>query len=211
MTSRPVTLMLFTRAPVPGQTKTRLIPALGEEGAAQLHRRLLESTLHTLSQCKADTIELWCTPDSTHPAFQHYAANYPLTLKTQQGTDLGQRLAHAFELAITGRHYAIAIGSDCPELAAGDIERTIALLDAGNDAVIGPAADGGYYLLGLRRFETTLFQDIAWGTQTVLRQTLNRLQQAGFRFDMLDTKHDLDRPADLVHFPELYSTTDVVP
>ncbi len=200
------TLIVFARAPMPGRAKTRLIPALGKKGAAALHQRLLENTLDTITTLQQCKLELWCTPDTSHPSFKHLKNEYPLSLHQQQGADLGERMAHAMQRALMEKRDAIIIGTDCPELSADDILQAIDLLQQGYDAVIGPAVDGGYYLLGLKRFESSLFQNIRWGSDSVFQQTLARLDRAGMPYQTLTTKHDLDRPADLEHFPELYST-----
>jgi rSAM/selenodomain-associated transferase 1 len=198
------TLIIFARAPIPGRAKTRLIPALGEKGAATLQQCLLENTLVTVSSLQTCRLELWCTPDTSHPSFRRLDNKYPLSLYQQQGNDLGERMAHAMQRALRESRNAIIIGTDCPELTGDDITQAAATLQQGYDAVIGPAVDGGYYLLGLKRYEPSLFQNIRWGTDSVFRQTLERLARAGMAYQTLKTKHDLDRPADLERFPELY-------
>lgn len=200
-------LLIFAKAPLPGQAKTRLIPALSEAGAAALQQQLIDSTLAIVGSQPCGALQLWCTPDTSHPAFLRCAANYPVQLLQQQGSDLGARMAHAFDRALAKYSWAIAIGTDCPGLTADDLHRTAELLRQDSDAVLGPAADGGYYLLGLRRFEPSLFNDMVWGGDDVLAETRRRLQQLGMDTRLLEVKHDLDRPEDLRHFPDLRLTS----
>ncbi len=196
-------LLIFAKAPLPGKAKTRLIPALGEEDAAELQHYLLKSTFATARDWQGGGVQLWCTPNTTHPAFTHCAERHHITLHRQQGDDLGARMAQAFERALSEYPWAIIIGTDCPDLGADDLHQAAALLRQEADAVIGPAADGGYYLLGLRRFEPSLFNDMVWGEDRVLSETHRRLQQLGMKTHLLKVKHDLDRPEDLRRFPDL--------
>lgn len=197
-------LLVFARAPIAGQAKTRLIPALGAEGAAALQHRLLDNTLQVAAAVEGSDLQLWCSPDTDHPAFVRAAGAYPLTRHRQQGADLGARMGHALKAALDSHSHAIIIGTDCPELGAKDLRKCIEQLKSGCDAVIGPAADGGYYLLGLNRFEPSLFPGVDWGSGRVLGQTLERLERAAMRCGRLVLKHDLDRPDDLPRFPELH-------
>jgi rSAM/selenodomain-associated transferase 1 len=112
-------------------------------------------------------------------------------------------MAHAMQQALYTYQRALVIGTDCPELTSEELEQAFGMLDAENEAVIGPAADGGYYLLGLKHFEPELFRGIGWGSDKVLAQTLDRLEHAGMRYGKLAIRHDLDRPEDLDRFPEL--------
>ncbi|MCW8840816.1 MAG: TIGR04282 family arsenosugar biosynthesis glycosyltransferase [Gammaproteobacteria bacterium] len=197
-------LLVFARAPVPGEAKTRLIPALGAEGAAALQQRLLDDTLRMAADVAECELQLWCSPDTTHPAFVRIAEAYPLTRYRQRGKGLGERMAHALEQALAQSPFAIIIGTDCPELDANAIRECIDKLTSGCEAVIGPAADGGYYLLGLSRFEPSLFLGVDWGSDRVLAQTLERIEHLGMRYARLSLRHDLDRPEDLPRFPELH-------
>lgn len=198
----PGALLVFAKAPVPGQAKTRLIPALGPEGAAALQQRLLNRTLATASMAGA-VVQLWCSPDRDHPAFDRVAERYALSCYPQQGSDLGARMAHALQMALLSHPYAVIIGTDCPQLTPELLRQALGRLAQGEDAVIGPAADGGYYLLGLRRFEASLFEDIDWGSDQVLAQTRERMAQSGLCCGTLARLHDLDRPEDLERFAEL--------
>lgn len=188
-------LMIFAKAPVAGAAKTRLAPALGEQGAADLHARLTERILHTAVTANLAPVELWCSPDCSHPFFRTVTGT--VGRRVQQGQDLGDRMANAFDAALGGHPYAVLIGTDCPAMTTDYLVRAFALLDGGADAVLGPAEDGGYVLLGLRRMDKRLFEDMAWGTDMVLDQTRERLATLGWRWQELETLWDVDRPEDL--------------
>ena len=194
----PVSIAILSRAPVPGQTKTRLIPALGAEGAADLHRRFLHATVRTALQANLGLVTLWCTPDTSHPEFAACAALGPLTLRQQAEGDLGQRML----ATISGP--TLIIGTDCPALTPAHLQQAANALSE-NDAVLIPAEDGGYVLIGLRQPEPAIFTDITWGTAQVLASTRQRLRDIGYSWRELPTLWDVDEPADLtrLHHMEL--------
>ena len=196
-------VMVFTRAPIPGKTKTRLIPALGEKGAAHLHASLIEQTLSRIQSVGDVNITLWCTPSTEDPFLQSCADRYGIALKAQCGQDLGSRMQYAFETTLHSNPWAIILGTDCPELEASDVQQAVDALSNGADAVAGPAFDGGYYLLGLRRTSASLFRQMPWGTENVWEITRNRLEKLGWNTTTTTWHHDLDRPEDLDHFPNL--------
>lgn len=198
-------ILVFAKAPVPGKAKTRLIPALGMKGAADLHAKLVLRTLDKLCTAPSIPVELWCTPTLEHDFFRTCANSYELQLKLQQGNDLGARMHGAFASALASCSRAILVGSDCPDLDYSDIQTAMQQLQNGHDAVIGPAHDGGYYLLGLRQPLPALFADMPWGTDKVRDLTKRRLKQLGYRYASLSVRHDLDRPEDLQRFPELFN------
>jgi len=203
MTFQSNVLLVFAKAPVPGHAKTRLIPALGAAGAAALQKQLLQRTLRLASGLGlGPDLQLWCSPNADHPAFVDAMQDYSCSCRVQQGNDLGERMAHALEQALRQYQKAVVIGTDCPELGVGNLREAFELL-ASHDAVIGPAADGGYYLIGLRWFEVSLFQGIDWGSEHVLAQSCQRFRQAGLNYGKLPMLRDLDRPEDLHAFPEL--------
>lgn len=188
-------LMIFAKAPVAGAAKTRLSPALGEQGAADLQARLTERILHTAVSANLAPVELWCSPDCSHPFFQ--AVTGTVWRRAQHGQDLGERMANAFDAALGSHPYAVLVGTDCPAMTADFLARAFAALDGGADAVVGPAEDGGYVLLGLQRMDKRLFEGVAWGTGRVLGQTRERLAALGWRWEELETLWDVDRPEDL--------------
>lgn len=188
-------ILVFSKAPVPGQVKTRLLPALSATAAAELHARLLWQTVTMALACQLAPVQLWCSPDCGHPLFRRLARQ-GAKLHLQQGADLGQRLQHASSTTLKNRARVILIGTDCPGLDAALLQQALDRL-AEHDVVLGPAEDGGYYLLGLRQPAPELFQDIDWGSDRVLAQTRRSaaMQQLGV-FE-LPQRWDLDRPADL--------------
>jgi rSAM/selenodomain-associated transferase 1 len=188
-----VRILLFTRFPEPGRAKTRLIPALGAAGAAELHRRLTE---RTLEQVRATALPFEVRTTGRPP--QEFVGWLGTDAVVDQGEgDLGERLQRA------GPPYpCIFIGADAPDLIAADLHDAVRAL-ASHDAVIGPAEDGGYWLLGLARPLDALFADMEWGTDRVLPATLARLGAAGMSTARLRVLADLDRPEDLQRWPEL--------
>jgi uncharacterized protein len=180
-------VVVFARAPVPGRAKTRLVPRLGAWGAARLQARL---TLRTLGMARAFEVELHGT--SRHAFFR--STGVPFVL--QRGRDLGERMHHAIENALRRHRAVIIVGTDCPVLGARDLRRAARLLRS-SDAVLAPAEDGGYALIGMRRSCRAAFEGIDWGTASVFAQTSSRLARTGLRWKTLRTVWDLDRPADL--------------
>lgn len=197
-----ISLIIMAKAPVAGYAKTRLIPALGAEGAAQLAARLLEHTLRQARAAGFDALTLACAPDTDHPAFR---AADDVTLVAQGEGDLGARMRHQFERAFDeGAERAIVIGTDAPALVADMLRRAAEAL-ADSDAVFVPAVDGGYALIGLRRRRgvlPTLFDVMPWSTSAVMASTRERLAQAAWPYTELPAVHDIDEAADLVHLPQ---------
>lgn len=195
-------LILFTKAPVPGQAKTRLIPALGDEGAAELQRRMTRHTVDMVFSAAFTNVELQAFPNTQDASFLALLDDYCIELNAQQGNDLGDRMAHAFEQALAVYDYAIIIGTDAPALDAKIIEQAFTQLAAGVDVVLAPAEDGGYALVGLSKPNQQIFTDIDWGTDRVYQQTLQRIQQAQLSLAELPLLWDVDRPEDLTRLRE---------
>lgn len=188
-------VVVMARAPVPGETKRRLIPALGAERAAALHRAMIRRAVSTAIESGVGPVELWCTPDADHEVFRTLGDDAGVGLRTQIGPDLGARM-HA---AIEARPGPVAvIGTDCPSLEPGDLVRTArALCTAAADVVIVPAFDGGYVLIAVDRPRPELFAGVEWGTARVRHQTRDRIRAAGLALLELDVRGDVDRPEDL--------------
>lgn len=201
----PNHLLIFTRYPVPGQTKTRLIPALGKEGAALLQRRLTEHCVAIARQLTA-IMPLKITvayTGGTGMQMQQWLGG-DLHYHPQGDGNLGDRLWQAFQMAFTqGSEKVMAIGSDCPFLSPDLLHTALIALDT-NHVVIGPAQDGGYYLLGLKSPNApaaNYFHAIDWGTEQVYAQTLAKITQNGDRPYVLPMLSDIDRPEDLAGLP----------
>jgi len=187
-----LTIALFARYPRAGAAKTRLVPALGEEGAAALHRRLVERTLATI-RASGLPFAVWTTGGTAEEFAEWLGPD--VRLVAQGEGDLGARLARV-------PAPAILLGADIPDLAPHHLlEAALALEEA--PVVLGPACDGGYYLMGFRDPVPFLFDGIHWGTQTVLQETQMRLNACELRYRTLETLHDCDRPEDLARWPEL--------
>lgn len=194
-------IIVFAKAPQAGRAKTRLIPALGPAGSARLAEQLLQLTMTQTLAAKVGPVELCVTPDMADPAWCEVSLPSGLQLTAQGGGDLGERLARAAQRRIENGESVILIGTDCPELTAQRLQVAAMALED-HDAVIHPAADGGYALLGLRRFHPHIFQDIAWSTDSVAYATLCRCGELGWSVHVADLLHDIDQPEDLVHLPE---------
>ncbi|MFZ2288197.1 MAG: TIGR04282 family arsenosugar biosynthesis glycosyltransferase [Halopseudomonas yangmingensis] len=188
-------LLIFAKAPVPGQVKTRLIPALGAEGACALYLRLLEHCLQQTADWSGPRL-LYCAPDTQHPALQRLTTQHGLQLRVQQGEDLGQRMGNALAQHPEG---ALLIGSDCPDLGCQHLQAAAEALRQ-HDCAILPSKDGGYVLIGLRRPHAAPFADMQWSHPQVLADTRLRLQQAGLSLWLGETLWDLDEPEDLPRF-----------
>lgn len=186
---------VFAKAPVAGEVKTRLHPILGPEGAAALQAGLVRHALATAIESGIGAVELHCAPDASHDFFQRCAERFHVALMPQRGTDLGDRMRGAFGAAHAQGSTLIIIGSDCPALRPEHLRAARdALRDA--DAVITPAEDGGYVLIGLAREVPGLFSRVDWGTGAVLRQTRERFAEAHVRCAELAALWDIDRPDD---------------
>lgn len=190
-------LVVFTRTPVSGSVKTRLSSALGADRAVEVYSGLLRRTLETARRSRIGDIELWCTPTTQHPVLAGFREKFPLELHTQAGADLGERMCFAMEQALKSSRHVVLIGSDCIDLAVADIDLALEKLAGGFDVVLGPAHDGGYYLVGLSRLYRQLFTDIAWGTEKVLQVTRERVARLQLKLYELPVRRDLDRPEDL--------------
>ncbi len=202
MTSVQGIILLFTKYPEAGTSKTRLIPSLGKEGAAHLQRRLAESMSQKVSH--------YCTKYQTDSEI-HYSGGSNSLMKKWLGPelhyleqcsgDLGQRMASAISMHLEKYKKIVLIGSDCPGIDEKIFESAFKGLE-GNDIVMGPAHDGGYYLVGVQgnlpeSTVTQIFQDIEWGRADVLQHTLSIISQLQLSCDLLEKLHDIDTPEDL--------------
>src|SRR3989442_7687735 len=195
-------VMVFARAPTPGEAKTRLIPALGEAGAAALHRRLVMHSLRAATDAQLGPVELWCAPDIGDPFFLECERRLVASLQPQGEGDLSARMQRAFESALARSRRAILVGSDIPVLSARYLRDADQALGRGDEIVIGPAEDGGYVLIGLSRCDPELFRNIPWGEPEVLAETRRRLAALSWRLSELPVLWDVDRPEDLERLPE---------
>jgi rSAM/selenodomain-associated transferase 1 len=190
------TLVIFARLPVPGRVKTRLAAAIGAERACQLYSAFLTDLVQRLGN-SCDRRLLAYTPESPAAvAFFQKLASDEFSLWSQPDGPLGERLSRCFETHLSATGRVIVIGSDAPTLPRELIAEAGAALGK-SDCVLGPATDGGYYLVGLRRPCPRMFSDIAWDGPDVLEQTVVRLRSAGLSLRLLPPWYDVDVPADL--------------
>lgn len=198
LTPTDCAVLVMAKAPLPGLAKTRLIPALGAAGAAALAARMLRHTLDEALAVGLGPVTLCAAPQASHPAFAEIAREGRITMADQGDGDLGARMQRALERALTAHAGALLIGTDAPALDAAVLRAAHAALTA-HDAVLVPAHDGGYVLIGLRRVEPRLFEGMPWSTPQVLALTRERLRESGLRWAELPALHDIDEPADLAH------------
>lgn len=192
--SLSISLHLLARAPVAGQVKTRLIPALGAQGACDVQQMLLMRALQLPATGFSERF-LWLDGLPT-AQLQASAEALGWALVEQPAGDLGERMRLIATLGLAESDGVVLIGNDCPAIDSCYLQAACAALDD-HSVVIGPAEDGGYVLLGLRKKEVNLFADMPWGTDQVLALTLQRLSQQGCKPALLPTLWDVDRPEDL--------------
>jgi len=201
-------LMIFCKAPIPGQVKTRLIPELTADQAAELHIELSIKTLQRATLSNLCPVQLWCSPTTDHNFFTASATTYPIALQQQQGADLGERMHHAFCSALATHSHALLMGCDCPSLTEQDLEQALAALNQDSGVVLAPAEDGGYVLIGLNRPCPELFDNMPWGTELVLDQTRNRIEHYKLHHHELNEQWDLDTAEDLERYQALDPRTN---
>ena len=194
-------IIVFAKAPEVGKVKTRMIPALGAQGAANLHEKLLRHTLATATAAQLCPVQLWHVSSllllQPHPFFLRCQNDFPVSLHEQCGNDLGERMHHALTAALQKYTYAIVIGADCPALTAQYLQQALDALQQGSNIVLGPAEDGGYVLIGARQSHPDLFSGVTWGTASVLDETRTRLREMEWQWQELAELWDVDRPEDL--------------
>jgi len=190
-------LIVFAKAPIPGQVKTRLLPLLEAEAVSALYEQLILHCLHTAVRAGVGPVALWCTPSIEHPFFIHCSEKFQIELHQQTEGDIGRRMACAFYQTLKKADSALLMGTDSPSLTCADLKEAKRVLQQGVRAVIGPTEDGGYVLLGLRQYEPQLFEGVSWGTESVLEETRERLRRLGWHWHELPERWDVDRPEDV--------------
>ncbi len=189
-----VAVAVLAKAPIAGFAKTRLIPVLGADGAAVLQERLTERAVATACGAAVGPVTVWVTPDGSHPAFQRLSTRFGIAVARQGGGDLGARMLAA---VATVAGPCLMIGTDCPALTIAHLRTAADLLRGGADAVVIPAEDGGYVLIGMRQAQPALFADMRWSTSDVMDETRRRLRQLGLTWQEPVTLWDVDVPGDL--------------
>jgi rSAM/selenodomain-associated transferase 1 len=188
---------IMAKAPLPGLAKTRLIPLLGAAGAARAQRQMTLQTLATARRASTGPVTLWCAPDADQRFFRALADRHGVDCQAQVAGDLGERMAAAM-----AQHFArfprmpwLVVGTDCPALTPEHLQQVADALRS-HEAVLIPADDGGYVLLGLKRPLPAVFEDVDWGTPEVLIQTRKRLRSVNALWVEQPSLQDVDEPAD---------------
>lgn len=191
-------LAVMVKAPRPGQVKTRLVPPLTPGQAAELYRRFLKDIFARLSSLSSNTdIFAAYAPEGARGELEGLLPEGVFFIE-QEGADLGERMFNVFNaLHAEGCGAVALIGSDAPDVPKERIGEAFRALEGGADAVFGPAVDGGYYLVGLKRPTRVLFEGIEWSTPTVMEKTIERLEALAIPYSLLPEWHDIDRPGDL--------------
>lgn len=202
-------ILVFAKAPVPGYAKTRLIPALGEQGAADLHAKLIRKTVDMAVESVSAPVQLWICGAEDQTVFDEYHSAVNDGVHIQSGKDLGARMGNALAQTLRIADFVVLIGTDCPAMESTYLKSACEALATGCDAVLGPAEDGGYVLIGLRRNHSHLFENIPWGTADVLAQTRQRLDDVGWTRQELSTKWDVDHPKDLKRLIAMDASFDI--
>jgi rSAM/selenodomain-associated transferase 1 len=198
MTALP-RLCIFARAPVLGEVKTRLGKTIGEQGALAAHQQLVQLALSQLARVPGLDSQLWIAGSVDDPGVVRWSRQWQLPVFAQQGDDLGARMQHAVDACLADQSLALVVGTDCPAITAAYVSAAIGVLER-CDLVLGPAEDGGYGLIGLRKPAPELFNDMQWGSDGVLARTLERASKNGLSYQMLETIWDVDEASDWFRF-----------
>ena len=192
-------LIIFIKNPVKGKVKTRLAATIGDDLALKIYQKLISNTLNMVKSVAADKFIYFS--DSIDETIGY--VNSPVHKEVQSGNDLGEKMNNAFaQLFKSGYKQVVIVGTDCPGINENILEKAFLELD-NNDVVIGPATDGGYYLLGIKEIHNHLFEKIAWSTSTVLHSTIEKCKINKWSYTLLTALSDVDEEKDLVHLDSL--------
>ena len=212
----PPALLIFARAPLPGETKTRLIPALGAEEAAELYRCFLLDAFTQARTVLAESVVFAAAPEHV-PMLSalREEISLPAEVMVQSGRDLGERMLNAFRKVFhLGYRSAVIVGTDVPSLPWQRVAEALSLAPE-RDVVLGPCLDGGYYLVGMHAVIPRLFEEVTWGTRTVLVDTLRRARRLKLKVSLLEPWYDVDTPHDVevlrAHLTALNLSGDEIP
>ena len=193
-------VLIFAKAPILNQVKTRLISDLGAQKATRLYQLMLHQTVATAVNSHLCNVQLCCMPDTQHEDFLELRSRYSVELVTQQGANLGERMFFAASKALKISNSVLIIGTDCLQMAEFQLGQALSLLQSKSyDVVVTPAHDGGYVLLGLNRVSPELFEGIEWGTDRVMDQTRSALDGLGWKWHESTLLRDVDTIDDIQH------------
>jgi rSAM/selenodomain-associated transferase 1 len=203
-------LVVMAKAPVAGNVKTRLSPDLSADDAARLSACFLKDRLVEMGKLNGCDRAIAFTPEKAEHLFEQYSANR-FSLFPQRGLGLGERMSNIFkEKHPEGYHAIVVVGTDSPDLPGSIVTEAFdRLMSEPVDIILGPAVDGGYYLVGMKRHHPEVFERIPWGTETVLAATLEAARESGIRTACLQTWHDIDTIADIRRFYDQYAHLSV--
>jgi len=190
-------IIVFAKAPIKGQVKTRLIPEYGADFSTTLHTNMVQHCLNTAVSANLCPVELYCAPHTEYDQFKQWQSDFDIKLQQQVGHGLGERMSNAFKSALLTSNNAIIIGTDCPVLSKDTLYSALYALNKNKDAVLTPAEDGGYALIGLKCHYERLFSNIPWGTGEVLDNTREQLKKLDLDWMETEVHWDVDRPADI--------------
>ena len=196
-------VLLFAKAPVEGKVNTRLIPDIGVKAATELQHDLIHDRLSMLTGTALCDVRLMCSPDHQAEYFVRCGKQYPITLFSQAGESLGERMCGGIRHALQTYDYCIVIGTDAPVLGIDMIRLVMQKLHAGTEVVVVPAEDGGYVLIAMRQAYEFLFDGVNWGSEEVMQQTRDKLIEKGVPFVELASSWDIDRLEDYQRYLEL--------
>lgn len=189
-------IAIFAKAPIAGQVKTRMQPELSADQSALLQKNLIQHTINTAQQSHIAPIQFWCSPNTLHPSFQVKE----ITLKQQTGVDLGERMRNAF-INNHNHDFTLLIGTDCPLLSGQHLQQAAHMAHQTDKTTIIPAHDGGYVLIG-SSITPCCFENIEWGTEKVLNQSLSALKQHKQAYELIGNLPDLDNYDDFCALPK---------
>lgn len=191
------TLIVFVRYPDPGKVKTRIARELGAEKAAEIYSLIAGSVIEEVSGSDNYGTVIYFDPPEKEDAIRKWLGRGDVSYEPQSGVTVGERMSDAFDRVFSGgAEKAVLIGTDIPQITGEIVTEAFRLLEY-EDAVIGPAQDGGYYLLGLKKPAPHLFSDIEWGSETVFEQTIGRIRKLNISYKSLDTLRDVDTAGDI--------------
>ncbi len=198
-------VLVFAKAPVAGKVNTRLIPAIGVDAATQLQYDLIHRRLALLTQAQLCDGRLMCAPDTTHSCFKQCKNLYNVSLVSQSGASLGQRMAKGIQQALEKKPYVIVMGTDTPALSIDVIDAAITRLHQSAEVVVTPAEDGGYVLIGVKQNHPALFENILWSSRFVMQQTREKIEQLGLDYYEMESCWDIDEYEDYQRYLQLES------